>query len=225
MHKRKKICDDLWGWGLLPLDFGSRIRSVEMNILPWLLYLFLSLPVEVPENQFREWNKHISRFIWYKRPRVKFPTLQLSEGEGGMAPPSLKDYYTSAQLKPLVYWCNPSYVAKWKTVGLFLTDIPIQSLLGCVGKEKEQTASRWVNFSLKIWVEVVKCFQLQKEVKLLNWPAYDSEFTPALLDHSGITAMCNIVNKGELDSFNNLCQIYGLGGQDLYRYLQLQWLF
>ena len=132
-----------------------------------------------------------------------------------MAPPSLKDYYTSAQLKPLVYWCNPSYVAKWKTVELSLTDTPIQSLLGCVGKEKEQTASRWVNFSLKIWVEVVKCFQLQKEVKLLNWPAYDSEFTPALLDHSGITAMCNIVRKGELDSFNNLCQIYGLGGQDL----------
>lgn len=46
-----------------------------------------------------------------------------------------------------------------------------------------QTASQRVNFSLKIWVEVVKRFQFQKEVKLLKWPAYDSEFIPGLLDH------------------------------------------
>lgn len=33
--------------------------------------------------------------------------------------------------------------------------------------------------------------------------------------------MCKIVQKWELDSFENLCQKYGLGGQDFYRYLQL----
>lgn len=76
----KKIYDDLDGRSLLPLDFGNRIRSIKMNILPRLLYLFLSLPVEIPLKQFREWNKHISRFIWNKqRPRVRFSTLQLRE--------------------------------------------------------------------------------------------------------------------------------------------------
>lgn len=105
-HINKRIIYYLNGCGLLPLDLGSRIRAVKMNIQPKLLYNFLSLPIEIPKRQFREWNKPISRFIWdKKKPRVKLTTLLLPEEEGGMALPSLKDYYISAQLRPLVYKC------------------------------------------------------------------------------------------------------------------------
>lgn len=53
---------------------------------------------------------------------------------------------------------------------LSLTDVPIQSLLGCVGMDKKilQTESQWVNCSLKVWGEVVKKFELQKQIKLLR---------------------------------------------------------
>uniref|UniRef100_A0A3B1K1Q0 Reverse transcriptase domain-containing protein n=1 Tax=Astyanax mexicanus TaxID=7994 RepID=A0A3B1K1Q0_ASTMX len=231
-HITKKICNDLNRWDLLPLGFGDRVRTIKMNILPRLLYLFLSLPVEIPLNQFRNWNKYISRFIWgKKRPRVKLSTLHLPRESGGMALPSLRDYYISAQLRPLVCWCNPSYEAKWKTMELSLKDMPIQSLLGLVGREKDllQTANQWVNLSLKVWREVVKHFQLQKEIKLLRWPAYDTDFMPALLDHrykqwtgSGITALCKIVKDWELNSFASLCKSHGLSSQDFYRYLQLR---
>jgi len=126
--------------------------------------------VEIPLKQFKEWNKHISQFIWNKqRPRVTFFTLQLSEEKGGKAIPSLRDYYLAAQLRPLIYWRNSSYVAKWKTMELSLTDASIQSLIGCVGMEKKilHMESQWVNCSLKVWGEVVKKFELQKQIKLL----------------------------------------------------------
>ena len=41
----KKIYDDLDRWNSLPLDLSSIIESIEMNILPRLLYLFQSLPI------------------------------------------------------------------------------------------------------------------------------------------------------------------------------------
>lgn len=198
-----------------------------MNVLPGLLYLFSSLSIEVSSKQFREWNMHISRFIWNnKRPRVRFSTLQLPREKGGMALPSLKDYYISAQLRPLIYWCNPSYKAKWKTIEFSLIDIPIQSLLGRIADKQgiPQTDGKWVNFSLKMWLEVVQRFQLQEEVKLLKWPAYDPDYKPALYDFryrqwvfAGLTSLCLIVESWTLDSFDHLCQTYGLSKQDFFR--------
>ncbi len=90
------------------------------------LYLFQSLPVEVPLKQFREWDKWISRFIWRGwRPRIKFKTLQLSKEKGGRALPCLFDYYKAAQLRSLVCSCNPDYTAKWKDLEISQLTIPL----------------------------------------------------------------------------------------------------
>lgn len=89
-----------------------------------------------------------------------------------------------------------------------------------------------VSFSIKLWLEVIKRFQLHREVKILGWPAYNPHFTPATYDHRyrqraqyGITALCRIVLNGELDSFQNLCQLFDLNRQDFYRYLHVRHFF
>ncbi|KAJ0011531.1 hypothetical protein NQD34_012506 [Periophthalmus magnuspinnatus] len=73
------IKEDLYRWSLIPfLSLTSRVNSIKMSVLPKLLYLFRTLPVEVPDNYFREWDKQISRFIWEgKKPRVRYSTMQL----------------------------------------------------------------------------------------------------------------------------------------------------
>ena len=71
-----------------------------MNVLPRLLYLFHSLPVEVPDTDFKEWDKLIFRYTWQgQRPRIRFKTLQLPKNRGGLALPCMKSYYQAYQIK------------------------------------------------------------------------------------------------------------------------------
>ena len=206
-----------------------------MNILPRLLYLFSALPIEIPAKQFRECDKHFSRFIWNnKRPRVRYSTLQQPGERGGMALPCLKDYYLSAQLRYLVCWCNPSYEARWKDIELSLIEIPIQSVLGCPGRfnDVHQLHNHCTSFSLKMWSDVVKKYQLCREIGVLSWPAFHPHFPPALQDHRykqwtkrGITSFCRIIKNGNLKSFEDLRQSYELGKEDFYRYLQIRHFF
>lgn len=84
-----------------------------MSILLRLLYLFQTLPIEIPEKQFRTWDKVISRFMWNgERPRIKFETLQIEKHKGGMALPNLKEYFHAAHIKPVICWCAKE--VKWK---------------------------------------------------------------------------------------------------------------
>lgn len=117
------------------MNMGEQIDAVKMNTLPKLLFLFQPIPVEIPPKQFNNWNRMISTFIWGKqKPRIKFRTLQLPKDKGGRALPSLEDYYKAAQLCSLVYWCDPLYEAKWKTLEQSQIEIPLQVLLG--GKKR-----------------------------------------------------------------------------------------
>ncbi len=48
----KIIKSDIDRWSQLPLEMHNRIDTIKMNMLPHLLYLLQSLPVEVPIKQF-----------------------------------------------------------------------------------------------------------------------------------------------------------------------------
>ena len=105
------IRQDLDRCPLLPfLGLIQRVEIVKMNVLPRILYLFQSLPVEISDKKFAEWDKWISRFQWHgKKPRARYKTLQVPRDKGGLAFPCLKTYYQAAQIKPLINICNPDY--------------------------------------------------------------------------------------------------------------------
>ena len=228
----KEIQHDLDRWAPLVFGMHDRIEAVKMNVLPRLLFLFQSLPIEIPKKQFDNWNRAISRFVWRsKKPRVRFKTLQLSKDEGGMALPCLEDYYKAAQIRYLIYWCNPICNAKWKEIEINQLNIPLQAILGdrALLKAHSGELSKWTKVPLKIWFKECKDQKIDKEIQRLRWIAYDTEFAPARMDARfkqwtwwGITTYCTISSNTSLKSFQYLKDKHDLQNQDFYRYLQLR---
>lgn len=183
----RKIKEKLARWILIPfLSLSSWIETIKINILPRLLYLFQTLPIIVTQNQLTKWNKMISRFIWRgRRPWVQYKTLQLPKEKGGWGLPSLKNYYISAQIRALLYWCDPSHKAQWKDIeGRRISDVHIQAILPDKNLQRyiDRLKNPGVGSALRVWKNVIKKHKLEEEIKILSWSAYDSDFTPNLLD-------------------------------------------
>ena len=180
--------------------------------------------------RFKFWDKFVSRFIWAGgRPRVRFKTLQLDKVHGGLALPYLNEYYLAAQLRYIVYWCSPEYEARWKHIELNLDQSQPQARL-CGKEYTDQKGGNYiVEESLGIWREVVKKYGLTEDCKLLIWPSQTHTFGPSGTDHTfvwwssrGITAMCTLMERKNLKSFQDLKEEFDLENRDLFRYLQLR---
>lgn len=203
------------------MSLTQRIEIIKMNILPRFLFLFQALSVEIKPQQFNEWDKILSRFIWQgKKTRVRFKTLQLPKKESGMAVPHLRNYFHSSQIKPLLNFCNQEYNARWKDIEKTLfNDFLIQAILG--NKETERIINKlknpWLKFQLKTWNTIKTEYKLLDKLWIIRWYAYDPDFKPNELDFrfktwtgKGTTKFYSLTNKGLLKDFQTLKREFSL---------------
>lgn len=59
----------------------------------------------IPQTYFRTLKTMILKFIWQnKRPRIQFSVLSKDKGQGGLAAPDVKGYYTAVTLAQMIEW-------------------------------------------------------------------------------------------------------------------------
>lgn len=160
-HLYQRVKEDLTKWNHIPcLTISSRIETIKINVLPRFLYLFQTLLLQINQKDFIERDKTISRFIWQgRRPRIRYKTLQLPKENGGWGLQCLKRHYTSAMIRAVLHWCDPSYIAAWKEIeSKTISNMHIQAVLADKNLQDyiSEIRNPLVKTTLEVWKMVVK---------------------------------------------------------------------
>lgn len=207
------IQKDLSKWFSITLDLSSRIKAIKLNILPKLLYLFLSLSVRIPDPQFTAWDKQISRLIWGgRRPRVKFKTLQLDkQREGRPCFTQLKRIFLrcSAEIHGMLVFSR--ILCQMEEEKLTHSRSLPQTRLGDKHHRHQEDDNFTVSKTLKTWTDIVREYTLEGDCKFLLWPSQTTLFIPGQTDKTfttwidrGITAICRLTEGNICKSFERV---------------------
>ncbi len=92
-------------WNTLPLSVTGRTNVIKMHVLPRLMYLFQSIPMDIPKSFFSKYNKIVGKFLWNNKiARIKRMALTLPAEKGGLGLPEPQLYLSATQLRPLFHW-------------------------------------------------------------------------------------------------------------------------
>lgn len=95
----RKLEVDLKAWSKHTLSWIGQINSVKKTLLPKLLYLFRSLPIQINRAHIRAFQSKILKFIWGKGGyRLPQSILYCHRKRGGLDLPKLLQYYFAARL-------------------------------------------------------------------------------------------------------------------------------
>lgn len=151
---------DLKNLGPADLAPTGRIEAFKMLILPKILYLFRTVPIDLPLSFFRKFQSIFSQYIWAgKRPRCAFSTLVAKRLAGSMGTPDLKIYHSAVQLDQIKYWWNSTPEKQWSIMEAAQLEAPntraqlIAVKLGLVLTSAgyptiDATLKTWINFSI-----------------------------------------------------------------------------
>lgn len=227
-----KIKRQLSTWKIIPESLLSRIDTIKMMILPQFLFLFQTLPIQIPNTCFQRWNGLITNFIWnYKRKRIKFKKLIKTKECGGLDVPNLKNYFNATQINTIMTWTNDRSEAKWVEIEKELTPMSLRTLPYIDKKEvaKIKGVNTWIYNTLKTWGDICKQQKINKDLMYFREMAWDPEFEPNKTDNilqewavKGLKIFLQMLTNDTIQSFETLVAKYRIPQRNFYKYLQVR---
>lgn len=101
-------------WARLKLAWVGRIAAVKMSVLPRILYIFQTIPMQPPPTAISQLQSLINKFIWAgTKPRLSFKQMIRPKLEGGLGLPHVLAYYQATTLRYVLEWNRPLSSKHW----------------------------------------------------------------------------------------------------------------
>lgn len=201
------------------------------NILPKFIYLFPCIPFKIPKYFFKDLNKTISTFLWYKKtPRVNLITLQAPYAKGGL---NLQNFrlYLASQFRPLWIWLHSNNnEVRWVSTEqheMKTTPITIIPFLGTRKNLSLITKNPVLLDTFGAWQESLTLLGLSTLLfaNLLDANDIPSPIADRILKtwiKKGIKTIGDLYVNGIFSSFLQLSELFSLPNHNLFKYLQIR---
>uniref|UniRef100_A0A8C5PG93 Reverse transcriptase domain-containing protein n=1 Tax=Leptobrachium leishanense TaxID=445787 RepID=A0A8C5PG93_9ANUR len=181
------ISTDLKAWNYPHISWLGRVHAIKMNVLPRILYLFQTIPIDLPRTFFRDLQMQIWNCVWRgSRPRLKFSILTLPNARGGLAIPDFAIYHTACHLQCILEWAKPRKLKAWGVVeqdeaGIPLTVLPWLPKLQGLRRVRDL---HYTSATLRIWHRVMRVLDLSSDpsplTPLLCQASTPTSYTPSI---------------------------------------------
>lgn len=210
-----KIKNVLHSWSSKWLSRLERVDLIKSVVLPQFLFLFQTLPTEIPRNFFGRWQKEINRFFWSsKRHRITSVQLSKPTKQGGLGLPLFQSYYNASQLRAIYTYLHDHSNNNWTQIEEFgVAPFKLSDILWNLPKERPRLVfhNPFLTLTLQIWDRL--CLKLTSPLSPIasflcqSWflPARDPTSFPVWRQHN-ITRFKDIISKRRVVSQQQLEQ-------------------
>ena len=230
----QNIGKDLARWTSLPLSLMGRVNVIKMNVLPRLVYLFQSIPADLPDSFFSKCNNMVGKFIWCNKvARIKRSTLYLPIERGGLGLPDMQLYYWAAQFRPIFYWFGGTESPSWTQIESHILDREdLSHIPYCFNNKNIKKYTEYnpiIIHSIKIWCKVNRYLECKPSLSPLTPIMSNSSLEFVQQDNGfrvwaqkNITKISHLYHCNVLMSFQQLKETYQIPTTHFFRYLQLR---
>lgn len=200
-------------WKGLNLSLWGKISSIKMMVYPKLFYLFNMLPVQIPNNIYKQIDKLINAFLWSgKKARFSLATLQTPKRKGGFNLPNLQLYHWAFTLHKFVSTVRSVYPRpSWACIEQhFMSPAYLEDALH-IKQQRADEPHPCLSYIYTIWKSIHK---LTKEtMSQSSWiPIWNNPFITinkkpihwTELHKSGISKVADLYTGAEFKSFLEL---------------------
>uniref|UniRef100_A0A8C5PJ64 Reverse transcriptase domain-containing protein n=1 Tax=Leptobrachium leishanense TaxID=445787 RepID=A0A8C5PJ64_9ANUR len=190
------IRQDTKDWSSKYISWLGRVGVMKMNILPRLLYLIQTIPLQVPRGWLLEVRHLFLDFIWAgKQPQLLFTTMCKPVASGGLALPDLGSNLYASHLTSILDWMEVGSTRKWLDLEWALADCHLKALPWLVPRHIPMSAKQTpiVGYTLRFRLRARPLFALSPSpsprLPLSHNPALPGGIRP-MVRHHFTTSSC-----------------------------------